>query len=317
MSATVFLSYSHKDMAPVHWLERLKMYLAPLRRSGDVEIWDDSAIRAGATWSAEISKAIERSRAAILLIGPGFLASDFISNKELPSILERLRQQGLNIYPLITGYCGYSRSVLKDFQAFNDPDSPLEALPSADQNRILNKLSLEVEEHLRTQSAVPASKATSLKDLPLAQKEISRHLQLTWKAFSAQCTRRDDLVARMKARLKIRENLEFEKFFFRYFASMNAEEKFEFDQIRALTEGPMYNGNIAILDILVKNPEVFNELPRLADLQQHLVFWINKYEKVFIRKPEMCLLYTGVEDAVPFPVGVDADIKAWLKKHAL
>ena len=293
------------------------MYLAPLRRSGDVEIWDDSAIRAGATWSAEISKAIERSRAAILLIGPGFLASDFISNKELPSILERLRQQGLNIYPLITGYCGYSRSVLKDFQAFNDPDSPLEALPSADQNRILNKLSLEVEEHLRTQSAVPASKATSLKDLPLAQKEISRHLQLTWKAFSAQCTRRDDLVARMKARLKIRENLEFEKFFFRYFASMNAEEKFEFDQIRALTEGPMYNGNIAILDILVKNPEVFNELPRLADLQQHLVFWINKYEKVFIRKPEMCLLYTGVEDAVPFPVGVDADIKAWLKKHAL
>jgi len=315
MSATVFLSYSHQDMAPVHWLERLKMYLAPLRRSGEVEIWDDSAIRAGATWSAEISKAIGRSKAAILLIGPGFLASDFISNEELPSILRRLRQQGLNIYPLITGYCGYSRSVLKDFQAFNDPESPLESLPSADQNKILNKLSLEVEEYLRAQSAVPAAKAASM-DVPLAQKEISRHLQLTWKAFSAQCTRRDDLVARMKARLKIRENLQFEKFFFRYFASMNTEEKFEFDQIRALTEGPMYNGNMAILDILAKNPEVFNELPRLADLQQHLVFWINKYEKVFIKTQEMCLLYTGVEDAVPFPSGVDADVRAWLKKHA-
>jgi len=291
------------------------MYLAPLRRSGEVEIWDDSAIRAGATWSAEISKAIGRSKAAILLIGPGFLASDFISNEELPSILRRLRQQGLNIYPLITGYCGYSRSVLKDFQAFNDPESPLESLPSADQNKILNKLSLEVEEYLRAQSAVPAAKAASM-DVPLAQKEISRHLQLTWKAFSAQCTRRDDLVARMKARLKIRENLQFEKFFFRYFASMNTEEKFEFDQIRALTEGPMYNGNMAILDILAKNPEVFNELPRLADLQQHLVFWINKYEKVFIKTQEMCLLYTGVEDAVPFPSGVDADVRAWLKKHA-
>jgi len=315
MSATVFLSYSHQDMAPVHWLERLKMYLAPLRRSGEVEIWDDSAIRAGATWSAEISKAIGRSKAAILLIGPGFLASGFISNEELPSILRRLRQQGLNIYPLITGYCGYSRSVLKDFQAFNDPESPLESLPSADQNKILNKLSLEVEEDLRAQSAVPAAKAASM-DVPLAQKEISRHLQLTWKAFSAQCTRRDDLVARMKARLKIRENLQFEKFFFRYFASMNTEEKFEFDQIRALTEGPMYNGNMAILDILAKNPEVFNELPRLADLQQHLVFWINKYEKVFIKTQEMCLLYTGVEDAVPFPSGVDADVRAWLKKHA-
>lgn len=216
---------------------------------------------------------------------------------------------------MITGYCGYTRSVLKDFQAFNDPESPLEALPPAEQNKILNKLSLEVEEHLRTQLAIPTAKAASQSVLPLAQKEISRHLQLTWKAFTAQCTRRDDLVARMKARLKIRENLQFEKFFFRYFASMNAEEKFEFDQIRALTEGPMYNGNMAILDILANNPEVFNELPRLADLQQHLVFWINKYERIFIKTPEMCLLYTGVEDAVPFPAGVDADVKAWLKKH--
>ena len=81
MSATVFLSYSHKDMTPVHWLERLKMYLAPLRRSGDVEIWDDSLIPAGSTWNAEISRAIQRSKAAILLVGPGFLASYFISNE--------------------------------------------------------------------------------------------------------------------------------------------------------------------------------------------------------------------------------------------
>jgi hypothetical protein len=93
MSATVFLSYSHKDMAPVHWLERLKMYLAPLRRSGDVEIWDDSAIPTGNTWRADISQAIQRSRVVILLVGPGFLASDFISNEELPAILLRLRQR--------------------------------------------------------------------------------------------------------------------------------------------------------------------------------------------------------------------------------
>ena len=308
MSATVFLSYSRKDMATVHWLERLKMYLAPLRRSGDVEIWDDSLIPTGATWNAEISKAIERSKAAILLVGPGFLASDFISNEELPAILLRLRQQGLSIYPLITGYCGYSRSVLKDFQAFNDPESPLEALPSADQNKILNKLSMAVEDYLRSQPSLPSAQAAARMDKRAALLEIQRNLQVTWRAFSAQCTRRNALVAGMEARLEIKDNLQFEKFFFRYFSSMNAEEKFEFDQIRALTEGPMYKGNLAIVEILGQNPDAFVALPRLADLQQHLVFWLNKYEKVFVRTPQMCVLYTGVEDAVPFPTGIDQEL---------
>lgn len=315
MSATVFLSYSHKDMSPENWLERLKMYMAPLRRRGDVEIWDDSTIPAGTTWRSEIAQAIDRSKAAILLVGPGFLASEFITNEELPSLVQSLQREGLKIYPLIIGYSSYTRSDLKDFQAFNDPESPLEALPPAEQNKILNKLSMAVEDHLRTQPTLPAPKATVTDNLHVVLEEIQRNHQMTWKAFSAQCTRRDELVRRMKDRLKIRERLEFEKFFFRYFSSMNTEEKFQFDQIRALTEGPMYKGNLAILEILGQNPDAFNALPRLADLQQHLVFWLNKYEKVFVKTPEMCVLYTGVEDAVPFPSGMDAEIAGWLKKH--
>ena len=44
-------------------------------------------------------------------------------------------------------------------------------------------------------------------------------------------------------RLKLQDSLEYEKFFFRYFSGMNREEKSIFDQIRAMTEGSLYQGN--------------------------------------------------------------------------
>jgi hypothetical protein len=94
---------------------------------------------------------------------------------------------------------------------------------------------------------------------------------------------------------------------------MSAEEKFEFRRIRALTEGPLYKGNLAALDLLSRHPSLVDRFPELADLQQHLIFWINKYERVFLQTPEMAVLYTGVEDAVPFPNGLDGKIRKWLE----
>lgn len=120
----------------------------------------------------------------------------------------------------------------------------------------------------------------------------------------------------VERRLKIRNTLEYEKFFFKYYKQMIADERFEFDQIRALTEGPLYNGNRTIANILETHPELLDEVPFLVDLRQHLVFWLNKYDRVFVRTPEMCLLYTGVEDAVPFPNGIDRAIDTWLRKQA-
>jgi hypothetical protein len=46
---------------------------------------------------------------------------------------------------------------------------------------------------------------------------------------------------------------------------------------------------------------------------QHLAFWINKYDHLFVHTPGMCVLYVGVEDRTPFPSGVEASIAAWLE----
>jgi hypothetical protein len=312
----LFISYGHLDMRPTNWLERLKLYLAPLRREDVVDIWDDSEIRVGTDWRQEIESAITRAESAILLVGPAFLASEFINRDELPALLASVGTRGTKLYPLVVAYCGYKRSRLGKFQAFNDPDHPLEAISVPEQNKILNQISLVVDEDLRSTKANSVSSKAIGVDTRGAMREISAALANTWTAFAAQCRRRDHLVEVIRLRLAVRDDLEYEQFFFRYFGKLNDEERFEFDQIRVMTEGPIYSGNQRILDIIEKHQQVLEEIPRLADLRQHLVFWLNKYEKFFVRKPEMCVLYTGVEDGVPFPNGIDGAIGSWIREHA-
>ena len=315
MPSTLFISYGHSDVVLTNWLERLKIYLAPLRRTSGAEICDDTRIEKGGVWRKSIRNALNEAHAAILLVGPGFLASDFVSKNELPILLKKSRTHGLKIYPLVVGYCGYRLSPLEPFQAFNSPDNPLEALPTPEQNKILNNLSLAVDEGLRHSSVTNVKQARSVVGPVSAMQTIHDNLSRTWSAFVVQCRRRNALVATMRKRLRVRDRLQYEKFFFHYFHDMNRDEKFEFSQIRAITEGPLYESNSKVLDLLSTNPSLFDQVPTFAELQQHLVLWLNKYERVFKKTPEMCVLYTGVEDGVKFPSGVDKAVATWLVAH--
>ncbi|MBK9001182.1 MAG: hypothetical protein IPM35_36130 [Myxococcales bacterium] len=144
-------------------------------------------------------------------------------------------------------------------------------------------------------------------------RELLRLLEDTATPFRAQNQRMRELVATMKQRPEIQEQLEFEKFFVRYHAEMNALEKFEFDQLRATTEGILYPRNAAALAVLDRSPHLVELVPELSRLRDHLVFWCNKYQKVFVSTPQMCVVYVGVEDRVPFPTGVEGSIRSWLE----
>lgn len=73
--------------------------------------------------------------------------------------------------------------------------------------------------------------------------------------------------------------------------------------------------SIRKLEIIESTPLILDEIPALEALRQHLVFWLNKYDRVFTKREEMCLVYTGVEDGVPFPAGVENNIQEWLDAH--
>jgi hypothetical protein len=185
----------------------------------------------------------------------------------------------------------------------------------AERNRVLNKLAIAVTEVIGPSVDRPAPSNTAARDHIAVVQEIKRQLGDTWTNFVAQVKRRDELVEMLEQRLRTKITLEFEKLFFEYFDQLTPKERFVFDQIRAITEGPLYSGNGKILELLEAYPELTSEIPELLDLRQHLVFWLNKYERVFIEQPRMCLLYAGVEDAVPFPANLDAAIDQWLSRE--
>src|SRR5262249_30270338 len=91
----VFISYSHKD---AKWLDKLKQVLQPLEERGLIRVWDDTEIRPGSEWLAEIRKALESARVAVFLVTQNFLDSPFIKERELPTLVEAARNRGCLIF---------------------------------------------------------------------------------------------------------------------------------------------------------------------------------------------------------------------------
>src|SRR4051812_6951597 len=90
----VFVSYSHADAG---WVQRFDVMLRPLLRRRGLRLWVDTAIRASEEWDPAIAAAVARSRAALLLVSADFLASDYITERELPELV----QHGVPLAPVL------------------------------------------------------------------------------------------------------------------------------------------------------------------------------------------------------------------------
>jgi len=121
----VFISYSHRD---ARWLQLLNIHLKPLIRNGSLAAWSDKDIEAGKAWLDQIWAAMASARAAILIVTPNFLASDFIMNEELPFLLERARRDGMKIFWIAVSASLYQETELAKLQSVNNPARPLDCL---------------------------------------------------------------------------------------------------------------------------------------------------------------------------------------------
>jgi hypothetical protein len=118
----IFVSYSHKDKK---WLDRLETHLKPRIRNGKLDVWNDKRIQAGDEWREEIDQALERTKVAVLLVSPDFLASDFIAKNELPPLLEAAKQGGVKILWAPVKTAAFQEANLGQYQAVLDPTKPL------------------------------------------------------------------------------------------------------------------------------------------------------------------------------------------------
>jgi predicted nucleotide-binding protein len=144
---SVFISYSHSDRL---FLDRLLLHLKPLEREGLIEVWVDTRLRAGDKWRQEIEEALNHATVALLLVSADFLASDFITNNELPPILRKAEEKGTKVIPLILKPCRFTRDGnLRHFQSINVPEKSLILLPEGEQELLYDRVAAEVERHLQ------------------------------------------------------------------------------------------------------------------------------------------------------------------------
>jgi len=162
----LFVSYSHADDPA--WLRRVQIHLKPLVREGLVELWDDTRIRSGERWREEIRGALARAKVAVLLISADFYASDFIAEKELPSLLESERDRGLVILGVHINHSRFDRDrVLSEYQTINPPHQPVEGLSKAEQERVFDDLARRVEELLDPHGPRPAASPNARSKRPV------------------------------------------------------------------------------------------------------------------------------------------------------
>jgi formylglycine-generating enzyme len=166
-TSLVFVSYAREDNKPhgnkKGWLDRLLPFLKrPLKQAG-IELFIDNTIISG-EYSPKIKTALERATAALLLISPSFMDSDYIIEHELPVIISRYKAGLLDIFPVLISHCtwdivripypGQEQDNLPDgfllshlILPEHDPKQPLDGLPESDVNKVFKAVTRRILEY--------------------------------------------------------------------------------------------------------------------------------------------------------------------------
>jgi len=132
MRDQIFISYSHADKK---LKDELLKHLSPYLRSGAITAWSDEQLAPGGQWFDEIKTALGNTRAAVLLVSPDFLASDFIDKEELGPFLKEAATGGVKILWVPIRASSFEETPLRHFQAVSPPNEPLGAKSKSDRDK--------------------------------------------------------------------------------------------------------------------------------------------------------------------------------------
>ena len=108
MAVQVFICHNHHDH---RYLEdnSLLGYLKGLENDGDATFWHDDRIVAGDLWDDVIKKHISDSAIALVLVSQWLLNSKYVMNEEVPRFLNKRKEEGMAIFPVILSACEWQR----------------------------------------------------------------------------------------------------------------------------------------------------------------------------------------------------------------
>jgi len=113
----VFISYAHTDnQSPdpqKRWLDRFVEFLKPLVRQENATLCSDQDIKIGEEWHEHLQAHLNGAKAAVLLVSPAFLASNYIADSELPIIWRNAVDHGVRIFPILISPSLFERAKYK------------------------------------------------------------------------------------------------------------------------------------------------------------------------------------------------------------
>lgn len=145
----VFISYSHADKKK--WLPMFQKKLAVLQTEELLDLWDDTRIKPGDDWYAEIDQALKDCQIALLLISDEFLSSSFIQKKEMTDLLQKHKEGGLRLYPVLLRDCLWEVNPhLKRLQIkMTDGAKALETCKPAERNAVLTQIARDIHQAVK------------------------------------------------------------------------------------------------------------------------------------------------------------------------
>ncbi|WP_296676905.1 MULTISPECIES: COR domain-containing protein, partial [unclassified Thiothrix] len=97
-SINLFISYSHKDEK---YKNRLEEHLTAIKRTLPLIAWSDRSLFSGESVDEQIFQQLDTADIVLLLISPAFITSDYCFTKEMVRALERYREKGNVVIPVI------------------------------------------------------------------------------------------------------------------------------------------------------------------------------------------------------------------------
>lgn len=121
-SKRVFFSYARRDSS---LRDALLKQLAPLRRTGILDIWHDQQIAPGEDWKLAIDRQIDAADIILLLVTSEFLASESCSTVEMTKAMSRWEEKRAMVVPIIACDCLWEETPLARLQVILIDDKPV------------------------------------------------------------------------------------------------------------------------------------------------------------------------------------------------
>lgn len=141
LKVNIFISYAHEDLL---FKKELDKFLIGLKKSDQIQVWEDEQIKGGTEWNEEIKKQLTKADIIILLISIDFLNSNYIWKTELKTAMERHESEAAVVIPIIARSADWSDMPFRKLQGIPKNGQTIEE--SIYKDKVYTEISKEIKE---------------------------------------------------------------------------------------------------------------------------------------------------------------------------